>query len=81
MSLSKEQKKDLEQIGQYYRKLEKISVDNNLDLDVFMSAYNEEGYAGYATEKVSFDEKAVKRKTVFEKAGKEKSTKNTAKSH
>jgi hypothetical protein len=81
MSLSKEQKKDLEHLGEYFRKLEKIAVENNIDLDVFMTEYNSEGVEVYATEKVSLGDKAEKRKSVFEKAGKEKTTKNSAKSN
>ncbi|MBL0103281.1 MAG: hypothetical protein IPP51_05685 [Bacteroidetes bacterium] len=81
MSLSKEQKKDLEHLGEYFRKLEKISIENNIDLDVFMTEYNSEGVEVYATEKVSLGDKAVKRKNIFEKADKEKTTKSSAKNH
>ncbi len=79
MSLSKEQKKDLEHLGEYFRKLEKISTENKIDLDVFMSDYHDENFAVYATEKVSLENKAEKRKSVFEKAGKEKTPKIVAK--
>lgn len=79
MSLSKEQKKDLEQLGEYFRKLEKITVENNIDLDVFMSEYKEDGYSEYATEKVSIEVDTKKRKKIFEKAGEEK--KVSSKSH
>ncbi|HPD52603.1 MAG TPA: hypothetical protein PLI08_01545 [Bacteroidia bacterium] len=75
MSLSKEQKKDLDKIGQELRKLERLSVENKLDLDVFMTSYSDEGYDIYATEKVSMEEQASKRKKVFEKAGKQKTEK------
>ena len=75
MSLSKEQKKDLDKIGQELRKLERLSVENKLDLDVFMTSYSAEGYDIYATEKVSIEEQASKRKKVFEKAGKQKTEK------
>ena len=72
MSLSKEQKKELDELGRYLKKIEELTVENNIDLDVFMSEYKESGYAVYATEKVSVNEKAQKRKRVFEKAGKTK---------
>ncbi|MBP9123878.1 MAG: hypothetical protein KBF60_12090 [Ignavibacteriaceae bacterium] len=81
MSLSNEQKKDLNQLGEYFRQIEKIAIENNIDLDVFMSQYTDNGFAVYATEKVSLSEKAEKRKTVFQKTQKEKPTKSSVKSH
>jgi len=71
MSLTREQKKELEQLGQYFKKIEKLAAQIDIDLDVYMSEYKEEGYAFYATEKVTVGEKANNRKKVFEKAGKE----------
>jgi len=71
MSLTREQKKDLDQLSHYFKRIEKIATEKNIDLDVYMSEYREEGYAFYATEKVSLGEKANSRKKVFEKAGKE----------
>jgi hypothetical protein len=73
MSLSKEQKKELDELGRYLKKIEELTIDNNIDLDVFMSEYNESGFAVYATEKVSVNDKAEKRKRVFEKSVKPKS--------
>ena len=81
MSLSNEQKKDLSKLGEYFRQIEKIAIENNIDLDVFMSQYTDNGFAVYATEKVSIGESAEKRKNVFQKAQKEKPTKSTVKSH
>ncbi len=81
MSLSKEQKKDLSQLGEYFRQIEKIGIENNIDLDVFMSDYKDDGFAVYATEKVSLNENAEKRKNVFQKAQKEKTTKERIKTH
>lgn len=78
MSLSKEHQKDLENLKEYFEKIERMAEENNIDLDVFMSQYHDDGYAVYATEKVSIYEKANKRKKVFEKAGKEKSDKSSA---
>lgn len=75
MSLSGEQKKDLNQIGEYFRQLELITVENSIDLDVFMSEYNADGFSVYATEKVSLESESDKRKEVFQKASKEKNVK------
>ena len=76
MSLTKEQKQDLDQLSTYFRKLEKLAMKSGIDLDVFISEYKDDGYAVYATENIK--EKAASRKNIFEKEGKEKSTtKNT----
>lgn len=72
MSLTKEQQKELSQLGQCFEEIEKLGIENNIDLDVFMTEYREDGVAVYATEKVSMTEKANNRKKLFEKAGKEK---------
>jgi hypothetical protein len=71
MSLTKEQKQDLEQLSTYFRKLEKLALKKGIDLDVFISEYKDDGYAVYATENIK--EKADSRKKIFEKEGKEKS--------
>jgi hypothetical protein len=76
MSLTKEQKQNLDQLSTYFRKLEKLALKKGIDLDVFISEYKDDSYAVYATENIK--EKTDNRKKVFEKAGKEKSTdKNT----
>lgn len=72
MSLSKEQKKQLDELGKQLKKIEELSVVENLDLDVFMSEYKDSGFAVYATETVSINEKARDRKRVFEKSVKQK---------
>jgi hypothetical protein len=72
MTLSKEQRRDLNQLSEYFKKIEKIAVENSIDLDVFMSEYHKDGFAIYATEKIGPNLNANKRKTVFEKVGKEK---------
>jgi hypothetical protein len=71
MSLTKEQKQELEQLSTYFRKLEKMALKKGIDLDVFISEYKDDSYAVYATE--SIKEKAADRKKIFEKEGKEKS--------
>ena len=73
MSLSKEQKKDLNQISEYLKKIERIGVSNNIDLDVFMTDYNKDGFAVYATERISLNANSDSRKKVFEGSEKEKS--------
>ena len=78
MSLTKEQKQDLEKLGTYFEKIEKLAAKNGIDLDVFMSEYKDDGYAVYATENVEIKENTDTRKKVFEKAGKEKSPEKTA---
>jgi hypothetical protein len=89
MSLTKEQKKDLQQLSTYFDKVEKLAAKNNVDLDVYISEYWDNGYAVYATERVELKEDllkqdverieqettARKRKKVFEKHGKEKTEK------
>ncbi|HRH66182.1 MAG TPA: hypothetical protein PLU53_07790 [Bacteroidia bacterium] len=77
MPLSKEQQKDLRDLNEYFKRIERLAEEHNIDLDVFMSEYRDDGYAVYATEKVSLQDKATKRKKVFEKAGKEKSDKSS----
>lgn len=65
MSLTTEQKKELERLSKQLEKIEQIAIENNLDLDVFISEYNEDCYSDHATEQVSLQEKATKRKQVF----------------
>lgn len=73
MSLSKEQQQDLNKIKEHLKKIERFAIENNLDLDVFMTQYNDKGIAVYGTEKISLEKgKAEKRKKVFEKTDKEK---------
>ena len=76
MPLSKEQYEDLEKLNGYFQQIERFAEDNNIDLDVFMSEYRDDGYAVYATEKVSLYLKASKTKKVFEKAEKTTAVKN-----
>jgi hypothetical protein len=78
MTLTKEQKRNLEKLTEYLRKVEKLKVENNIDLDVFMTEYKDDDISIYATEKVDLVANAAKRKSVFEKSGKER-TKSAAK--
>ena len=79
MSLTNEQRQELEKLSMYFEKIEELAVKSGIDLDVFISEYKDDGYADHATEKIEIKEKADSRKKVFEKAGKEKSTnKNTS---
>jgi len=79
MSLSKEQKQELGELNRYLKKIEELTVENNIDLDVFMSEYKDSGFAVYATEKVTVNENAQKRKKVFEKSTKTKETRSKVK--
>jgi hypothetical protein len=79
MSLSKDQRKDLGRLSEYFKKIEKIAVENNIDLDVFMSEYKDDGFAFYATEKIGINPDAGQRKKIFEKEGKDKSVRSHSK--
>jgi hypothetical protein len=79
MSLSKDQREDLGRLSEYFKKIEKIAVENNIDLDVFMSEYKDDGFAIYATEKIGVNPDAEKRKKIFEKEGKDKSVRTNSK--
>ncbi|MEO0311534.1 MAG: hypothetical protein RIQ89_1191 [Bacteroidota bacterium] len=76
MSLTSQQQQELKQLSQYLRDLEKNVVENGIDLDVYMAEYHEGGYADYRTETITFNDKAAKRKKVFEKANKKVNVKN-----
>ena len=68
MSLTAQQKEELSKLSLYFEKLEKLAAKNNIDLDVFISEYKDDGYAIYQTEKIEMQKKAEKRKRVFEKS-------------
>ena len=72
MTLTKEQKRNLQQMSEYLKKIEKLSKENNLDLDVFMTNYTGDDINIYATEKIDLSSTAEKRKKIFEKSEKEK---------
>ena len=69
MSLTTQQKEELSKLSLYFEKLEKLAAKNNIDLDVFISEYKDDGYSIYQTEKIEMQQKAEKRKKVFEKSG------------
>jgi len=75
MSLTEQQKEELGKLSLYFEKLEKLAAKNNIDLDVFISEYKDDGYSFYRTEKIEMQKKAEKRKKVFEKSGNSKSIK------
>ena len=77
MSLTKEQQKELKQLSEELNKMEQFAIENNIDLDVFISQYNEDGYSDYATEKVTMENKSSERKRVFEQGHKEKVAQKT----
>jgi len=76
MSLTAQQKEELSKLSLYFEKLEKLATKNNIDLDVFISEYKDDGYSIYKTEKIEMQEKAEKRKKIFEKSEDIKSTKS-----
>jgi hypothetical protein len=76
MSLTSEQQKQMKAISKQLREIERVALENSIDLDVFITGYDDEGISIYATERINHKESAVKRKKVFEKHGKE--TKKTS---
>jgi hypothetical protein len=68
MSLTAQQKEELSKLSLYFEKLEKLATKNNIDLDVFISEYKDDGYSIYQTEKIELQRKAEKRKRIFEKS-------------
>ena len=76
MSLTAQQKEELSKLSLYFEKLEKLATKNNIDLDVFISEYKDDGYAIYQTEKIEMQKKAEKRKKIFEKSEDLKSSKS-----
>ena len=69
MSLSQEQKQDLNELSKHLRRIEEFAIQNNIDLDVFMTQYSKHGIAVYSTEKIALEKgKSEKRKKVFEKS-------------
>jgi hypothetical protein len=79
MTLTKEQKRNLQQMSEYLKKIERLSKENNLDLDVFMTNYTDGDISVYATEKVDISSKAEERKKQFQKSENEKSKSITRK--
>ena len=75
MSLTAQQQEELSKLSLYFEKLEKLATKNNIDLDVFISEYKDDGYSFYQTEKIEMRNKAEKRKKIFEKSGEVKSDK------
>ena len=80
MSLTKKQREDLSQLSNYFKSLEKKAIANNIDLDVFMTEYKDNGYAIYATEQVSMSQTAEERKEIF-KGEKKKLAKEKVHAH
>jgi len=76
MSLTAQQKEELNKLSLYFEKLEKLAARNNIDLDVFISEYKDDGYSFYQTEKIEMQKKAEKRKKIFEKSGENTSVKS-----
>ena len=75
MGLTGQQKAELSKLSSYFEKLEKLAAKNNIDLDVFISEYKDDGYSIYQTEKIELQKKTDRRKKVFERSGNVKSVK------
>ena len=73
MSLSKEQQQELKKLAVEFEKFEQYAIENNIDLDVFLSQYDENGYSDHGSENVSLEEKSASRKSVYAKTGRQKS--------
>jgi hypothetical protein len=72
MALSKEQQKELKKLAVELEQIELYAIENNLDLDVFISRYDESGYMDHSTERVTLEEKSADRKKVFQGESKQK---------
>ena len=72
MSLTREQKRDLNQLSEHFKKIEKLTVENSIDLDVFVTDYNRDGFSIYSTERIGLKSNSQKRKSVFENNENEK---------
>lgn len=53
-------------LSEYFRRIEKLAIANNIDLDVFMSEYSKDGYNFYVTEKIGPNKDAARRKQILE---------------
>ena len=65
MSLSPEQQKELKKLAQELNKIEQISVENSLDLDVFVTHFPESVFASHSKDDAILKEKALGRKKAF----------------
>ena len=66
MTLSKQQKGELDRLSMKLKKLENQLIINNIDLDVFMPDYTKNEQEIYPTEKTNMDPQ--KRKQIFEQS-------------
>jgi hypothetical protein len=73
MSLTPEQQQELKKLATELNKMERFAVENNINLDSFVSVFNE---AGSPVERETLSEKGISRKKAFG-AGQEKQ-RNTA---
>ena len=74
--LTHQQKEDLRKMASIMKRLRKRQT-NNLDLDVFMSEYNDGGFRFLSTEQINLESKSRNRKEEFLKSGKTKTEKGT----
>lgn len=71
MSITIHQKRGLTKIGEYFKKLELIASDNNIDLDKLMNVYME-GLDNFKDDKINSQARAEDRRRIFEKEHNEK---------
>lgn len=79
MSLTHEQHYLLEELKEYFVRVEKIAAKNRIELDAMISDYSDSGFSDIVAEKVSIQEKAKLRRSLFEDTSKEEKAVN--KSH
>ena len=71
MSLKRDQKRELDHLSEHLKKIEKLTVENSIDLDVFVTDYNRHRFSIYMTEKIGLKANTQKRKNIFIKQGTE----------
>ncbi len=67
MSITIHQKRGIAKINDCFNKLEKIAIENNIDLDVLMNIHKYEGVDNLIEEKQNLKVRAESRKRVFER--------------
>ena len=77
--LTMSQKKELKKLSEYFQNIEEnyqaSASSGEMELDVFMSQYDDEGYSPYTTEQIDLTNTTRRRKEEFLKTGKDKAAK------
>ena len=66
MSITIHQKRGITKIGEYFKKLELIASDNNIDLDLLMNVYKD-GLENFIDDKINTQARTKNRRHIFEK--------------